>query len=439
MTFRWLKHYLPQSIFGRTALIIAVPMVLLQVVVMVLFVQRHFEDVTAQMTRNLIRELELIAQITNDAETVTEAEAMMAPLLPSLELSIAFVPPQEVPKVNSRMWYDLSGRTVIATLESTMPGLLAVSLAQDRMVSAYLSTDFGPARVTFARRRVSASAPHQLLVIMMGFGLLLVAVAFVYLRNQLKPVSRLADAATAFGLGQTPRYSPSGAKELRAAGRAFLDMRARIERHIEQRTLMLSGVSHDLRTPLTRMKLELSMMDPADAAPLLRDVAEMEGLVNSFLDFAGDMASVENAELDPRGLVEEIVHDAERAGQAVTLYESEGSGTVMLRERGMRRALENLIGNAVRYGTRAEVSVRLLPNQLRIAVEDDGPGIPPGQRADALKPFARLDPARNQNKGSGVGLGLAIASDVARAHGGQLILDDSARLGGLRAEIRIGR
>ena len=286
MSFVWLKRYLPRSIFGRTAMIIAVPMILLQVVVMVVFVQRHFEDVTAQMTRNLIRELELISQLTDDAQSMDEVQQVMAPLLPTLAISIAFVDPDEVPLTNSRRWYDLSGRTVIATLSAGVPDLLAVSLAQDRWVMAYIETRYGPVRLTFARRSVSASAPHQLLVIMMGFGALLVGVAFVYLRNQVRPVYQLADAATAFGMGQTIPYAPSGAVELRAAGQAFLHMRSRIERHIEQRTLMLSGVSHDLRTPLTRMKLELALMDPDEAGPLLRDVEEMEALVNSFLDFA---------------------------------------------------------------------------------------------------------------------------------------------------------
>jgi two-component system osmolarity sensor histidine kinase EnvZ len=430
---------MPRSIFGRTALILAVPLVLLQVVVMVVFFQRHFEDVTAQMTQNVIRELRLVQQATSAARSPAEAQAAMAPMLPTLGLAISFVPATEVPATDSRRWYDLSGITVISTLRRNLPETLAVSLWEDRRVTAYIDTRFGPARITFARRRVSATAPHQLVVIMLGFGIVFAGVSILYLRNQLRPVKRLADAATAFGRGRNVPYAPSGAMELRAAGHAFLDMRARIERQIEQRTMMLSGVSHDMRTPLTRLRLGLAMMDPDEAAPLLKDVAEIEALVTSFLDFAKTSAASEPEPVDVVALVQDVVADAQRAGQDVSLVQVDGSATVMLRAQAIRRALENLIGNAVRYGSRAEVSVVVTDRRLRLRVEDDGPGIPEDRRSEALKPFSRLDPSRNQNAGTGVGLGLAIANDTARMHGGALRLGQSETLGGLAAEIVIER
>jgi two-component system osmolarity sensor histidine kinase EnvZ len=227
--------------------------------------------------------------------------------------------------------------------------------------------------------------------------------------------------------------------EVRAAGHAFLDMRARIERQIEQRTLMLSGVSHDLRTPLTRLKLGLSMLDEEDAAPLLRDVDEMQRLLDTFLEFSRGAAAGEAEPTEPLALVRGIVEDAQRAGKPVRLGRLKGEGEVPLKALSIRRAVENLIDNAVRHGSRAVVSVALSDKALRIRVEDDGPGIAPERRAEALKPFARLDPARNQDKGGGVGLGLAIAKDVARAHGGALRLGKSETLGGLKADIVIGR
>lgn len=440
MTFGWLKYYMPRSIYGRAALILAAPLVLLQVIVMVVFFQRHFEDVTSQMTQSIIRELRLIQRGAEAARTPQEARQMMAPMLPTLGIGIVFVDSEDVPTDSGRRWYDLSGLTVISTLKDRLPGTLAVSLAESGVVNAYIDTQLGPARVTFARRRVSATAPHQLLVIMIGFGAILMAVAFIYLRNQLRPVSRLADAATAFGRGRTIPYSPSGAVEVRAAGHAFLDMRARIERQMEQRTMMLSGVSHDLRTPLTRLKLGLSMLDEDEAKPLQRDVNEMEALVDSFLEFSkGALEGADPSPVDPVELIEGIVGDAQRSGQPVALAEAEGEGTLMLREVAIRRAVENLLGNAVRYGTNAEASVVLTDKSLRIRVEDDGPGIPADAREQALKPFSRLDPARNQNRGGGVGLGLAIANDIARAHGGVLRLGESDRMGGLRADIVIAR
>ena len=200
---------------------------------------------------------------------------------------------------------------------------------------------------------------------------------------------------------------------------------------------MLAGVSHDLRTPLTRLKLGLSMIDPDEAAPLLRDVDEMQHLLDAFLDFSRDMGESKPQKVEPRTLVAQIVEDAQRAGKLVTLVDKRIEGPVMIRVVPIRRAVENLINNAVRYGSVVRVSVRRTEKFLRIRVEDDGPGIPPEQRAEAVKPFARLDPARNQNKGSGVGLGLAIVADVARAHGGTLRLGTSKDLGGLQADILI--
>lgn len=216
-------------------------------------------------------------------------------------------------------------------------------------------------------------------------------------------------------------------------------MRARIERQIEQRTLMLSGVSHDMRTPLTRLKLSLSMLEDEDRGPMEQDVADMERLLDEFLAFARGAQEGQAEPVDPANLVRRIVEDCQRANIAAELREVKGEGTVMLREGAIRRAVENLINNAVRYGSRAEVSVLLTNKTLRIRVEDDGPGIPPERREEATKPFARLEPARNQNKGTGVGLGLSIALDIARAHGGTLRLGESPRLGGLRADIVIAR
>jgi two-component system osmolarity sensor histidine kinase EnvZ len=217
-------------------------------------------------------------------------------------------------------------------------------------------------------------------------------------------------------------------------------MRNRLERQTQSRTMMLSGVSHDLRTPLTRLRLGLSLLDEAEAAPLLRDVDDMQQLVDAFLDFARSDAADSLEPTIPSTLVEGVISDAARAGQSVTLAGIEGDQVAVgLRPLAMRRALENLIGNALRYGTKAEVGVSVTEKAVRFWVEDDGPGIPPDQYEAAISPFVRLDPARNQDKGSGVGLGLAIVADVARTHGGMLRLGRSERLGGLKAEIVLGR
>ncbi|OAN74603.1 two-component sensor histidine kinase [Sulfitobacter sp. EhC04] len=441
MFFVWLKRYVPRGIYGRAALILLLPVVLLQLVVVVIFAQRHFEGVTNQMTDTVLRELAQVLEVVAEAPARDDVAAAVQQSLGRLAIEVTPVPAEAVPAANSYLWYDYSGRVLARRLAARLPEYRAVDLSDGGLVDLYLQTGKGPLKLRFDRRRISAANPHQLFVYTVFFGVVLSLIASIYLRNQLRPIKRLARAAEAFGRGRHEPYSPSGAVEIRAAGNAFIDMRARIERQMEQRTLMLSGVSHDLRTPLTRMRLGLSMLEDDEAAALLQDVEDMQRMLDEFLNFAKGAAEGEPERVDPHVLMAEVVEDARRAGRDVTLLppEGDGTGTVKLRRIAIRRAVDNLVSNAVRYGARAEVSVMLSDKTLRIRVEDDGPGIPEAQRVEAVKPFSRLDPARNQDKGSGVGLGLAIATDIARAHGGVLRLGESSRLGGLRADIVIAR
>lgn len=429
MSFDWLKYYMPRSLYGRAALILLLPVVFLQLVVSVLFTQRHFEDVTQQMSDTVARELRLVIAAIESGQDLRD--------LGPLQIFVFDLQDDALDEPNRRKWYDFSGRVVTTRLSVRVPQVKVVDLSADRVVRLIVETSAGVSELRFDRRRISASNPHQLFVNMVFFSILVTIVALIYLRNQLRPIKRLAAAAEAFGRGRHMPYAPSGATEVRAAGAAFVDMRGRIERQIETRTMMLSGVSHDLRTPLTRLRLGLSFVDEAEAKPMLQDVEEMGRMIDEFLNFARGTTEGEPEATDPVKLAQDVVDDAQRAGLDVTLQRNNDSGTVMLRPVSMRRALDNLVSNGVRYGKKVEVTVRLTEKSLRFRVEDDGPGIPEGARADAVKPFSRLDPARNQDKGSGVGLGLAIASDIARVHGGVLRLDTSERLGGLQADIVI--
>lgn len=439
MSFVWLKRYLPRGLYGRAALILILPVVVVQLVVSVVFAQRHFTDVTEQMTATMVRELRLVFETieeTDEAEAVTSA---LNKRLRGLDIFVSLVPDSALPARDVRVWYDFTGTIFTPMLREAFPQIQRINLENHLVVTLYANTRHGLAKLDMSRRRLSTAKPHQLYVNMIFYGVLTTLIAYVYLRNQLRPITRLAAVAEAFGRGRHEPYSPSGAAEVRAAGAAFIDMRQRIERHIEQRTLMLSGVSHDLRTPLTRMKLSLSMLDAEDRAPLDQDVDEMHRLVDEFLNFVKGASEGEPESVDPIEMAQQIVEDAERAGQNVAIGKTDGDGEVFLRKTAIRRALDNLISNAVRYGTRAEVSVALTDTSLCLRVEDDGPGITRENREAAQKPFVRLDSARNQDRGAGVGLGLAIATDIARAHGGVLRLGESARLGGLRADIVIAR
>lgn len=447
----WIKRFLPRGLYGRAALILVLPVLSVTLVVTVAFLQRHFDRVTRQMTTSVAAELALIATRIDAAPDLASAQQAAEELAAPLGLNVTFA--AAPPTGTALEPFDFSGRAVVSEMAALLPDVTRIDLTLRNRVIVAVPSRHGPVTFSFDRKRVSASNPHQLLVLMLATSLLTSVIAFIFLRNQLRPIRRLAKAAEGFGRGRNLPFRPAGATEVRAAGTAFLDMRSRIERQIEQRTMMLSGVSHDLRTPLTRLRLGLSMLSPDDhpeedeIAAMIRDVDDMAQLLDSFLVFARDTAEAEEAQpLALAPFLRGIAGDGLRAGQAVELGAlAEGdrplSDDVQIpaREALLRRAITNLIDNAVRYGSRAELGATLSPRSLVIWVEDDGPGIPEDRRAEALRPFARLDPARNQDRGQGVGLGLSIAADAARAHGGQLRLADAARLGGLRAEIVLPR
>ncbi|WP_404811419.1 ATP-binding protein [Gemmobacter serpentinus] len=434
-----MKHLLPRGLYGRALLILVVPIVTIQLVVSIAFIQRHFERVTQQMTGGVATEIRYVLQRLQD-DGPEAAQNAAAGLGYTLE-------PVAVPLTEIRRdVMDFTGRVVAETLRAEVAGFLGADLTLDdnRVMADFRlpGVDAAPQealRIGIDRRRMSATNPHQLLVLMILTSALMTVISYLFLRNQVAPITRLAQAAAAFGKGQHMPYRPRGATEVRAAGAAFVDMRARIERHIESRTRMLSGVSHDLRTPLTRLKLGLSMLpEDEETAALLGDVADMERLVDEFLAFARGDATEEAEEIDLAALLASLVEKAVRGGQRVDL---QGAAVVKLRLRpqAVTRAVENLLSNANRFADRTRITLHDGDRSVRIVIEDDGPGIPMERRDEAVQPFARLDGARDPNRGGGVGLGLSIAADIARSHGGVLRLGESESLGGLRADLVLAR
>ncbi|WBU65130.1 ATP-binding protein [Paracoccus aerodenitrificans] len=442
--FRWLKRLMPRGLYGRAVLILLLPVFTLVLVVTVMFLQRHFDDVTRQMTRGVAEEINFVARSVDAPGDRAEAERMAGWIAGNLGLDIE-IPGDEVE--NSRVFYDVSGRIVVDELRSRVPEVREVELGDLHQVRVRMEGRNGPYTLTFERERVSASNPHQLLVLLGVTAALMTLIAGMFLRNQLRPIKQLAKAAEDYGKGRVTPYRPGGAAEIRSAGAAFMDMRNRLERLAEQRGLMLTGISHDLRTPLTRLQLSLSMMadvppDAEEIAAMQRDVEEMNHMINAFLAYARDAAQDGAAEtILLRPFMERIVDDAVRAGYAVELEapDMKPDEKAMFRPDMLRRAIENLIGNAARYGTRVRVAVSTGQRAVCVSVEDDGPGIPEDKVDEALRPFSRLDTARSRNRGEGAGLGLAIAADNARHLGGQLRLGRSADLGGLKAEIAFPR
>lgn len=443
----WMKRVFPRGLYGRAVLILFLPVVVVTTVVSVMFLQRHFEGVTRQMTASMARELDFVANRIERADS--PGRAIAAGSAVAIPLGLRLQGDAIASIEDERLFYDFSGRVVIEELRSHVPSIMAIDLASDdKVVEVTMTGKYGPYTLSFDRTRVSASNPHQLLVLMVFTSLLMSGIATIFLRNQLRPIRRLARAAEAYGRGRVEPYRPSGAIEVRSAGTAFLDMRNRLERQNEQRKVMLSGISHDLRTPLTRLRLGLSMMGPdmapesEDISAMEADIAEMNRMVDAFLDYSRDDAQESPPqEVKAADFLRVLVNDAQRSGYDVILdkFHGDADGIATFRPDMLRRAIENLINNGVRYGTRVQIDAALRPRSLRISVEDDGPGIPEDEREAATRPFTRLDSSRNRNAGQGAGLGLAIAADVARGHGGQLRLVQGKRLGGLRAEIVIPR
>ncbi len=442
MNFDILKNVLPKGIYGRSALILLLPVVTIQFVVSVVFIQRLFEDVTQQMVSNVALEINHVVRRINAVDGRAQALAEIAELAGELQLTVDLMDTQNTLRPDVRNFYDLSGKSVIATFRDRIKDTLFVDLkSSSHRVTLQVSTNKGTLSVIIARTRVSATNPHQLLVLMVFTSILMALISIIFLRNQLRPIRRLSRAAEAFGKGQIIPYNIAGATEVRSAGQAFIDMRDRIERQIEQRTLMLSGVSHDLRTPLTRLKLGLSMAEQdAETTALLRDVNDMELTLDEFLTFARGDSLEEPTATDVVVLLEKQFNDARSANIDITLNinaKARQMRKVTLRPVAIGRALMNLIANSGRYGSKCRLSLVTARDQFDIVVEDNGPGIARAQRDDAIRPFIRLDQARNQDSGAGVGLGLSIAKDIARSHGGALILADSDDLGGLKAILRL--
>ena len=437
MIGRFLKRFMPRSLFGRATLILLVPVGTILLVVSIVFIQRLYENVTEQMTMGVANEIGLIVERLESSADREQALSRAQEIAEPLGLNVSYL----ITTIEDRRGaIDLSGRTVISTLKGAISSVTAIDLvSNDGRAILAVDTVHGPVQLDVPRSRVSARNPHQFLVLIGITSVLMVLIALLYLRGQVRPIRRLAAAASAFGKGRVVPYRPTGAAEVRQAGNAFVEMRDRIERQIEQRTLMLSGVSHDLRTPLTRLRLALSVSEAEEAEAMTKDVDEMQQMLDAFLDFARSESLGEPERSDPVPFVLEVIENAKRSDGDVEVGDLPSPGPITLRPPAFRRALGNLIGNALRYGTKAKVHIALTESHVYFVVEDNGPGIPEHQREDAQKPFTRLDSARNQDAGSGVGLGLSIASDIARQHGGYLELLDSHDLGGLRVSLVLPR
>jgi two-component system osmolarity sensor histidine kinase EnvZ len=435
----FLERHMPKGLFPRALIILVAPAVLLQTIMTGLILERHFENGTRILARSFARDVSLLIKLYEQSNRSAAAEEQILNLANKtlrLRLTIddgELPPPLPEPSVLSRSYSRLAREIRVETDKPfwidtrDQPGYVDVRVN----VAENVIFHFNP-----QDERTLASSTGFLLLLMLVSSLLLLGLAIIFLRNQIRPITDLAAAAQRFGTGRDiGEFRPRGAREVKAAGVAFLDMRERIARQVEQRTAMLAGVSHDLRTILSRFKLELALLgDGPMVQPLKEDVDEMQRMLEAYMAFVKGDAGEATQDADLAQLVQNAARGLERDGRSLAL-DVPHDQRVRVKPIAFGRLMANLIGNAVRYAKNVSVTARVADGILSLTVDDDGPGIPPDKRAEAFRPFVRLDNARNLDE-TGTGLGLAIALDIAHAHCGELLLESSPK-GGLRARVQM--
>ncbi len=430
------KRLLPRSLFGRMLLIFVLPTFIMLAAATYVFFERHWYTVTKRMTYALAGDVAFIVELLENSKNMDTFEGVKTLAYEKMNLTVTFMPGQTLPPRTSRYLGPIG-----VILKHALNDNLSYSYVLDmsyapETISVKVGVPEGVYSILSPERRVYTPTTKVFIIWLTGSSLLLTTIALIFMRNQIRPVRRLAEAAEAIGKGrEVPWFKLEGSSEVRQAGSALMVMRDRLKRQITQRTAMLAGVSHDLRTPLTRMRLQIELMGATpDTGELLSDVAEMEDMLNAYLAFARSEEAEVAQPVDLQEFLSEMVATARRQNPHISLAAPEGIKVIM-RRNAMKRCLGNLINNALRYGAHAEVKASVADQIATITLDDDGPGIEAARREEMFRPFTRIEESRNPATG-GVGLGLTIARDIARFHGGDVILEDSP-LGGLRARVWI--
>ena len=431
------KTWMPKGLYARALLIMIVPMVVLQSVVAFVFMERHWNTVTRRLSAGVVQDIAALMDVYNGYPQDKDHALLRRIAQQRLGLVVDFLPAGDMPPPGPKPFFSLLDQSLSAQIGRQISRPYWIdTVGRSSLVEIRIQLDDAVMRV-FAQRSAAYASNSQIFFLwMVGTSSVLLIVAVLFLRNQIRPIVRLADAAESFGKGrEAPNFRPRGALEVRRAAHAFIEMKSRVERSIEQRTAMLAGVSHDLRTILTRFKLELALIgDSPEVEAMKKDVDEMASMLEAYLAFARGDFGESAAPTDMAAFLEELRLDAERHGHTASVV-FHGQPIVTVRSAAFKRCLANLVSNAARFAPSIAITGHRDHRWLTVTVDDDGPGIPPDLREEVFKPFLRLDDARNQDEG-GTGLGLAIARDIARSHGGDIMLGDSP-LGGLRATVRV--
>ncbi len=436
-----LGELMPKGLYARALIIIIAPIVLLQCVVAYTFMERHWQAVTRRLVEATVKDIAAVNDLYDSYRQDDEYGQLIELARDRLKLWFQVLPPGDLPKEQQRPFFSLLDRALSREINQQIKYPFWIdTVGNSDQVEIRIKRDRNVLRFVTRRSQTYASNSHIFVVWMVGTSVVLLCVAILFLRNQIRPILRLAEAADAFGKGRpTPaNFTPRGAREVRQAASAFIEMRDRIKLHVDQRTTMLAGISHDLRTILTRYKLQLELLgNIPEARAMNNDVNEMWHMLEDYLAFTRGDGGEEAAPTNLRELLEEVYDDSQIYGVPIELKLRKRLKDLELplKRQAFKRAITNLVSNAARYGTHIVIRAATERGFLRVEIDDNGPGIPPGERENVFRPFYRIDHARNQKTG-GSGLGLAIAKDIAHSHGGDVILGESS-MGGLRAVLRV--
>lgn len=436
-----LADMMPKGLYARALIIIIAPIVVLEGVVAFVFMERHWQQVTWRLSEATARSIASLVDLYQEYPGKDDRLRLTDMARDRLGLSMQILPASDLPAVRPKPFFAFLDKALSREISRQVKRPFWIdTVGQSNHVEIRVKMEDAVLRLIATRTQTYASNSHIFLLWMVGSSVILLTVAILFLRNQIRPILRLAEAANAFGKGRPvpPDFTPRGAREVRQAAQAFLEMADRIKTHVDQRTTMLAGVSHDLRTVLTRFKLALALMrDDAEAKALRSDVDEMQHMLEDYLAFARGDGGEEAKPTNLRDLLEEIHSEAQIYGVPIELKLRKRRKDLVLplKRQAFKRAITNLVSNAARFGDQIVIRAATEGQWLRIEVDDDGPGIPEAERDNVFRPFYRLDHARNQDEGNS-GLGLAIARDIAKSHGGDVTLGRSS-MGGLKAIISV--
>jgi len=432
----WIKGILPKSLLGRSLLIIITPLVLLQLVSAVIFYETHWSKITRRLAVGVAGDIAAVIDMMRHDPTPAGYEWARHLAAGTMSFTVRFDNDGVLDNITSEGEGQLEETLLWALNGYVAKPVWIDTESLDRHIVIQVQLSNGVLEVITPRKRLFSSTTYVFVLWMVGTSLILFAIATMFMRNQVKPIRRLAFASDEFGKGRdVKKFKPEGATEVRQAAQAFIAMRDRIMRQIEQRTDMLAGVSHDLRTPLTRMKLQLALLEgQKGVSDMKSDIEEMEYMLEEYLAFARGEGTEKPEITNINDLLRDAAAQAGRKGAHIDLHLEEEL-SIPVRPNAFRRSITNLLENALRYGENVAIRAGRREDIIEIAVDDDGPGIPEEKREEVFKPFVRLETSRNPGTG-GVGLGLSIARDVVRGHGGDMVLDQSP-LGGLRAIVQM--